>query len=107
MNKPNCDHTYYTNELEQLECRECGLLKSTIEMYEEPPMNKPSFKCIELWKSEFRGVQPLKYEQVINEIINIQESEGYTYHETVDIGDSILIYFKLTLYIFDNSTSLS
>lgn len=63
-------------------------------------MNKPTFRCVELYDLVI-------YVERINEIIVEQEEDGYTYHETVVVGNRILIYFKLTLYKFDNSTSIT
>ncbi len=67
-------------------------------------MNKPTFRCVELYDLNPTRAE-LIYVERINEIIAELEEEGYTYYETVVVNDRILIYFKLTLYKFDNSTS--
>jgi hypothetical protein len=59
-------------------------------------MNKPTFKCVGIWKPELES--GLDYSNAINQIIEEQASEGYQYHETVHIDNHVLIYFKFVLY---------
>lgn len=71
-------------------------------------MNKPSYKCIEIYPPS-PSIDALAYAEKINEIIGEQEIDGYAYHETVVMSDRILIYFKLSFsaFTFDNSTSIT